>query len=73
MDLEPVNHWPDDAPDFDEKQRQLIIDVSPPLMGGLSGQRIEHKGKVFITKSVILSNVERPDGIEAFVQAELVK
>jgi hypothetical protein len=72
MDLEPVNYWPEDAPDFDEIQKEVLLNVRRlPNVNQILSIRRSRKTQKVIVQKIITSNTQRDDGLSAFVQAKI--
>lgn len=72
--LEVVNHWGQDSPEFDEVQREIIIErETPPKVGEKINiddlNPSNPKINLVITSVIISNDLARPDGLGAFAQA----
>ena len=69
MESEVVNYWVNDAPDYDEIQREITLNLKTIPKFGEEIKRKNHPS-LKVTK-VIESNEKRKDGLVAFVQAKI--
>jgi hypothetical protein len=73
IELEVVNFWPNDPPDFDEIQKEVVLNMgrSPSVNQILRFKEGTVVKKVVVQKSIV-SNIQRADGLSAFVQAKII-